>query len=185
MDWTQWGKGEERAQSSAGCKILEAPLIRRLRASVNVSWHNEAGSELKENSPVISLLCGSATVLFLLLLMVSKKRKAPLCCRRHVCRVEQYVDACNKFHLNIVLGFPDFFKNLIYVMKMFFDVLRLVCVIIRWFHYWLCDDTLYLSSITFYLVWRDFNVSCLFFSLWRLAITLFILLFVRKHSNDY
>lgn len=26
MDWTQWGKGEERPQSSAGCEILEAPV---------------------------------------------------------------------------------------------------------------------------------------------------------------
>lgn len=33
MDWTQWGKGEERAQSSAACEILEASLIGRLRAS--------------------------------------------------------------------------------------------------------------------------------------------------------
>lgn len=77
MDWTQWGKGEERAQSSAGCEILEAPLIGRLRASVNVSWHNGAGSGL-ENSPVISLLFGSACVLILLLLVSPKKWK--LCC---------------------------------------------------------------------------------------------------------
>lgn len=65
MDWTQWGKGEERAPSSAGCKILEASLRGRLRASVNVSWHNGAGSGL-QNLLVISLLFGSAYVLFFL-----------------------------------------------------------------------------------------------------------------------
>lgn len=29
-DWTQWGEGEERPQSSAGCKVGEALLIGKL-----------------------------------------------------------------------------------------------------------------------------------------------------------
>lgn len=54
MDWTQWGKGEERAViSRQPDTVLEG--LPSYRTYINGSWYNAAGSSLKDGT-VISLL---------------------------------------------------------------------------------------------------------------------------------
>lgn len=126
MDWTQWGKGEERAQSSAGCQILEAPLIGKLWASVNVSWHNGAGFVLK-NSTDISLFFSSAYVLILLLAAVlslacvscGDLHKSAICAYTvHVCRCFYTPAWLFKKFLNLLLTFYIIFFSVEYIISL-------------------------------------------------------------------